>query len=169
MRILRRRKCKCCKEFFEPERRNAWHQEYCGKATCRRASKAKSQRRWLGKPENRDYFRGPENSARVKDWRAAHPGYCRKEDALQEVLVGQPPDSNSETGDFAAVESSSAVQEVLPLQEVIANQPLVLIGLIAQFTGATLQDDIALASRHLLRLGQDVMQGTRRGEEGSMS
>lgn len=151
-----------------PERRNAWRQEYCGKAACRRASKAKSQRRWLGKPENRDYFRGPDNSARVKEWRATRPGYWRKEGALQEVFVGQPIDDNSEAGDFVAAKSSP-VQEVLPLQEVIANQPLVLIGLIAQFTGATLQEDIASASRHLLRLGQDVMQGKKYGEESPMS
>jgi hypothetical protein len=32
---------------------------YCLASTCRAASKAASQARWLAKPENQDYFRGP--------------------------------------------------------------------------------------------------------------
>ena len=46
-------------------------------SACRRVSKAASQARWLGRPKNRDYFRGPENVARVQAWRAADPGYGR--------------------------------------------------------------------------------------------
>ena len=45
---------------------------------CRKASKAASQRAWLAKAQNQDYFRGPENVARVQLWRAAHPGYWRR-------------------------------------------------------------------------------------------
>ena len=48
------------------------------KPGCRKASKADSQRRWLQKPENRDYFRGPEHVQRVQRWREAHPGYWRR-------------------------------------------------------------------------------------------
>jgi hypothetical protein len=32
----------------------------------------------LAAPENRDYFRGPVNVARVKAWRSRNPGYWRK-------------------------------------------------------------------------------------------
>lgn len=159
MKVIRRRKCKSCKKLFSPERRNAWHQEYCSKEECRRASKAASQRRWLKQPCNRDYFRGPENVARVREWRAAHPGYWRKQDALQEVIMSQHADINLENGTFAECRRVAAVQELLPLQEVVANQPLIIVGLIANLTGATLQDDIVAASRNLLRLGRDVMGG----------
>ncbi len=68
-----KRKCLCCCDFFAPDRRNVRHQRYCSKPACRKESKALSQRRWLQSPENQNYFRGPENSQRVKDWRKANP------------------------------------------------------------------------------------------------
>ena len=60
-----RRKCRHCGQLFRPDPRNLRHQRYCSAKECRRASKAASQRRWLAKTENRDYFRGPEQMARV--------------------------------------------------------------------------------------------------------
>src|SRR5215475_12633505 len=61
-----RRKCKCCHKLFRPDPRNRHHQRYCAAPSCRAASKAASQARWLAAPENQDYFRGPVNVARVK-------------------------------------------------------------------------------------------------------
>jgi hypothetical protein len=61
MSIPHKRKCKNCHTFFLPDPRNAGKQKYCFEAECRRTSKAASQRKWLAKPENRDYFRGPLN------------------------------------------------------------------------------------------------------------
>ena len=89
-----KRKCLCCGDFFAPDHRNARHQRYCGKSACGKESKAQSQRRWLQRPENQNYFRGPENCRRVKDWRKAHPGYGRKKKSrtevpLQEVFQAQ--------------------------------------------------------------------------------
>ena len=78
MTTRRRRKCRHCGQLFRPDPRNLRHQRYCSAKECRRASKAASQGRWLAKAENRDYFRGPEQVARVRTWRAAHPGYGRK-------------------------------------------------------------------------------------------
>ena len=54
-----RRKCKCCLKLFRPDPRNRRHQHYCSALACRAASKAASQARWLAKPENQSYFRGP--------------------------------------------------------------------------------------------------------------
>ena len=65
MTTRRRRKCRHCGQLFRPDPRNLRHQRYCSAKECRRASKAASQRRWLAKAENRDYFRGPEQMARV--------------------------------------------------------------------------------------------------------
>ena len=73
-----RRKCKCCLKLFRPDPRNRHHQRYCSVPACRAASKAASQARWLTKPENQGYFRGPVNVARVQAWRSRHPGYWRK-------------------------------------------------------------------------------------------
>lgn len=147
----RRRKCLCCQELFRPDARNRRHQRFCGKPACRHASHAASQRRWLSKPENRDYFRGPINVARVQAWRRAHPGYAPRAD--QHLRSPLQDDSGTQPLDCA---SDSAG---LTLQEIISTQPLVLIGLIAHLTDCALQDDIALTSRRLLKLGQDILGG----------
>jgi hypothetical protein len=73
-----RRKCLCCSEFFIPDPRTADRQHYCSKPGCRQASKAASQRRWLTKNGNGDYFRGPDAVSRVQAWRKSHPGYWRR-------------------------------------------------------------------------------------------
>ncbi len=94
-----RRKCMCCKKLFRPDPRNRRHQSYCSAPTCKAASKTASQARWLAKPENQDYFRGPVNAARVKAWRSRHPGYWREDrrsgSALQENSMAQPADLRS--------------------------------------------------------------------------
>ena len=78
MKCSARRKCQHCKEFYLPDRRNLHHQRYCSEAACRKQSKAESQRRWAQKPDNQNYFSGPQNSQRVKEWRKRNPGYWRK-------------------------------------------------------------------------------------------
>ena len=149
-----RRKCKCCRKLFRPNARNLHHQIYCSAHGCRAASKAASQVRWLAKPENQDYFRGPVNAARVRAWRSRHPGYWRKRQhtgpALQDVSTVHPVDPAPESGDFARS----------PLQDVISAQPAVLIGLIAHIVGTPLQDDIVRATGRLLRLGQDILSSS---------
>ena len=120
-----RRKCRHCGQLFRPAPRNLRHQRYCSAKECRRASKAASQRRWLAKAENRGYFRGPEQMARVRAWRAAHPGYARKKSsrrpALQEHSSAQPAD----------IDEQSDVLSVPALQDVSLAQTLELTGLIA--------------------------------------
>ena len=58
---IKRKKCCNCKDLFIPDPRNAKRQQYCRKPDCRKDSKAASQRRWLAKPKNQNYFSGPEN------------------------------------------------------------------------------------------------------------
>ena len=146
-----RRKCKCCHKLFRPDPRNRHHQRYCAAPCCRAASKAASQARWLAAPENRDYFRGPVNVARVRAWRARNPGYWRKRRrtrvALQELSLEQAVDSTNKKTNFVSP----------PLQEILSAQPAVLIGLIAHITGTPHQEDIARTTDRLLRLGQDIL------------
>jgi hypothetical protein len=77
------------------------------------ASKKASQRRWLGKPENHDYFRGEQHVNRVRAWRAKCPDYGRElplnAEPLQEMIMGQSIDRIEKYG-------------VLPLQEEILRQ-----------------------------------------------
>lgn len=70
---FRRRKCRCCGQWYMPQPHNAYHQRYCTEPECRRASHRSSHRRWLRK--NPDQHRGPENAMRVNEWRAEHPDY----------------------------------------------------------------------------------------------
>jgi hypothetical protein len=157
-----KRKCRGCKEKFITDFRTRQSQRYCSKEECRRQSKAASQRRWLRKPDNRHYFRGPENVERVRCWRAAHPERAQRrtkpKSVLQDMIVEQPIEITSESGDFA--------ESVL--QDVMTSQQLVLIGLIAKITDSTLQDEIACTSRSLLRLGQDVLRGVKPNEKESV-
>ncbi len=152
MKRRRRRKCLHCLELFRPDPRNLRHQRYCSKPGCRRVSKAASQCRWLGKTQNRDYFRGAENIQRVQAWRAAHPGYSKRtalqtNPALQDDSLAQTIEVKGESGVLAAV----------ALQDLLSAQPLVLIGLIAHLTNSALQEDIAQTGRRLQQLGQDIV------------
>ena len=74
----KRRKCRCCNEFFFPDYRNQARQLYCDKPSCRQASKSASQRRWFRKPANRDYFWDPKNAEHVRD-APGPPGLLEKE------------------------------------------------------------------------------------------
>ena len=174
------KRCRCanCHQPFRADPRNAWHQRYCQAPACRAASKAASQRRWLDKPENRDYFRGAEHVQRVRAWREKHPGYASGAPATPPRDVGQMPPSRplqdlvatqvfdgQEEFDLGVLsEAAIAAPEPAPptpLQDLLQQQPIVLIGLLAHLSASTLQDDIALAGRRLLQLGHDVLGGAR--------
>ncbi len=158
---IKRKKCCNCNELFIPDPRNAKRQKYCRKAQCRNASKAASQRRWLAKPENQGYFCGPKNVKRVQLWREDNPGYWRRKhkttkDALQDSLNRQPIENNTDNVDFA----NDALQDFL-----IA-QPPVLLGLIANFTGYTLQDNMVITLQRLQKLGQDIVTNLTHSKGG---
>ena len=158
IRRIKKRKCKHCGRLFLPDPRNATRQRYCSKPECRKASKASSQKQWLQKPENQDYFRGPDNVERVQHWRKDHPGYWRRKSknkptALQDSLILQVTENNDNRDDFM----THALQDSLILQ------PAVLIGLIAQLTGYALQEDIAMAARRMQQLGNDILNPQQKG------
>ena len=162
-RRVRKCKCKHCREFFHPDPRSAGRQKFCSKPGCKKKSKADSQRRWLAKAENRDYFKGPDHVTRVQQWRKRNPGYWRKaqevENALQDSLTEKSKPNQQVAGHLRSYAKDA-------LQDVLTAQPTVFVGLIAQLTGSTLQDDIAKATRRLRQLGDDVLnrnpQNTRR-------
>ena len=157
--------CLFCGALFRADPRNARHQKYCSEPGCRKASKAASRRAWLAKPENQDYFRGPENVARVQAWRAAHPGYWRRPGG-QSAARPEVPVALQDLCPAQAIESAGDSQNVSQpaLQDLLRDQPAVLIGFIAQFTGSALQDDIARSTRRLVELGHDILAG-RTGDD----
>jgi hypothetical protein len=157
---IKRKKCCNCKELFIPDPRNIKRQKYCSKPQCRKASKAASQRRWLAKPENQDYFSGAQNVKRVQLWREANPGYWRRKrktnkDALQDRLISQPIENNTDNVGF----------ENGALQDFLITQPPVLLGLIANFTGNALQDNMVITLQRLQKLGQDIVTNLTQGPQ----
>jgi hypothetical protein len=160
MKQIKEKTCRHCKMLFPPNPCNATRQKYCRKPECRRASKADSQKRWTAKSENRKYFCGQTNVERVQEWRKKHPGYWRKKPgktviALQETLNVQPAE-NMDTVDTP----SGALQDFLSVHHIV------LLGLIANFTGSALQDNMAITVHRLLRLGQDVVNNSTQSKGG---
>ncbi|CAN7734252.1 hypothetical protein [Paraburkholderia hospita] len=156
MKRQRQRKCLGCGALFRADPRNVKHQRYCSAPACRQASKAASQRQWLSQPENQDYFRGAQNVVRVRRWREQHPGYWRRSGAREGCAL---QDDSCEQAVEMKEESPFLMDDAL--QEVLSAQPAVLIGLIAHLTDSALQEDIALSTRRLLQLGQDILSGRR--------
>jgi hypothetical protein len=162
-RIIRK-KCKHCNKLFIPDTRNAKRQNYCARPACRKASKIASQRRRLQKDENKDYFSGPDHCQRVRRWWQAHPGYWRRikknadtTDALQDPLIAKPIEIKAKSDKLANE----------PLQDFLISQPDVIIGLIANFTGLALQDDIAFCLHRLQQLGRDILTPNKGADDGS--
>ena len=154
------RKCMSCGEFFLPDHRSGERQRYCCATDCRRASKDASQASWLAKPSNNDYFSGPTHVARVRAWRAAHPGYSlgrvRPSRALQDRLLPQVPDLVEECADRAPLAEAPAAGA---LQDLLNAESPLLAGLVAHLFQPALQDDMASTTRRLVQLGRDVING----------
>jgi hypothetical protein len=163
-------RCKClhCHKFFVLDYRNRGRQKYCSIPACQAASKQGSQRRWLSKPDNRDYFRGAENVRRVQAWRAEHPGYWKQSPrkprrTLQETCSEQAPVSEELAPTPVSQASPPALQDLCEVKT-----PL-LVGLIAQFTDTALQEDIVTYTRRLIAKGQDILdQPSRRLAKGKL-
>ncbi|MBW2220659.1 MAG: hypothetical protein JRF40_14405 [Deltaproteobacteria bacterium] len=159
MGMIKKKRCKNCKRLFIPDYRNRNRQNYCKRDKCRKASKVASQEKWVDKPENRNYFRGPENVQRVQDWRRQNPGYWKQSSnkviALQDPLTTQLSENNKDNREL----QNDALQDLLKAQ------PLVMIGLISNFIGSALQDDIADTLLRMQQSGQDILycQPQKRG------
>ncbi len=89
--------CKClnCNELSVPNYRSGERQRFCPKADCQKARKRASQKAWLAKPENQNYFREADHATRVRQWQKEHPGYWKNSTrsqrrTLQDACPKQP-------------------------------------------------------------------------------
>jgi hypothetical protein len=110
-----------CRQLFHRHPRTRAQQKFCSASLCRAASKKASQQRWLRKPENQNYFCGPQHVNRVQAWREKNPKYGRESrlsaDPLQEMIMGQAIDGNKKSGGLALQEmiepeSRGSVEEI---------------------------------------------------------
>lgn len=150
MKRIKKKKCRHCRRLFVPDPKNYNRQNYCRKSACREASKSASQQKWLNKPENKNYFKGSEHVERVRAWRKKNPGYwkrSRSRTALQDPLMVQHTENTGDKGQKNAT----------ALQDLLLAQPPVIIGLISNFIGSPLQDDIANTLLAMQQSGQDIL------------
>lgn len=152
-----RRKCRCCKLFFTPDVHNPGHQLFCLSPDCRRASKARSQRCWLKKPGNKNYFRDEANVKRVQEWRKAHPEYWKRPKSISNQ--DQPTDSKALNPGTTSCNASS--RDLVALQDFALTEHPAFVGLISMVTGSTLQDHIAQVGRNLLIQGKNILGQAR--------
>lgn len=153
MGIIKKKQCRHCRRVFIPDHRNRDRQNYCRKPKCRKASKAASQKKWLSKSENKDYFKGSVNVTRVQDWRGENkhlkPENLEDVNILQDPLQIQEAEINRENSELSA--KSRLLQDSLMMQ------PAIIIGLISNFIGSTLQDDILKTLLSMQKSGKDIL------------
>ena len=155
---IRQRRCKNCQNLFKPDPRHPKRQEFCDKPDCKIASKKYSQQKWLNKSKNQDYFSGPENVARVQEWRKRNPGYWKRkkpskkpsltEDALQEMKIGKT----------IAGEGSSMDLIQIPLQDLISAKTIVFIGFDTILNEIALQEIIDAVDLGTVKLTPDILK-----------
>ncbi len=160
----KRIRCKHCGHEFVPDYRNRDRQKYCSKPECRKAGKADSQRRWLQKPRNRDYFRSSVHVQRVQEWRKTHPGYWRRKrtllpDALQDSCENNPPQNQ----DVPRQISPQWLRFITALQDSSLAQPAVIVGIVSHLLGSALQEDIDFFLRKAEQRGLDILNPQRAG------
>lgn len=148
-----RRKCRHCSRLFLPDPRTASRQRYCSTPECQQASKLASQRRWLSKNGNGDYFRGPRAVERVQAWRKLHPGYWRRQTLSSRK--GQAADNQPANPDHSSCNAVRGVPRAL--QEECLTQDPAFVSLISMVTGSTLQEEIATTARQLLLRGRNIL------------
>lgn len=135
---------------------NRGRQKFCSKPECRLASKRDSQRRWLSKPENRDYFRGDHQVDRVRTWRQANPGYWRKTVRKVRVLLQDSAPVQTAANQEVA-EGDPQELFIGTLQDIGQVQTPLLVGIMAQFIGSPLQEDIVGYVQRMVAKGQDLL------------
>lgn len=149
MSHIRKVRCKNCRRPFQADPRVRWHQKYCSRPPCQKASKTEAQRLWRKSKKGRDYYLGPANALRVKEWRREHPGYWKRKSkiALQDQLPAKLP------AVLHALESKiSALQDQLQLQSTL------VLGVIAKLAAHALQDKMDQFLDELILVGEQLQR-----------
>lgn len=156
--------CLHCKAPFVPDPRNQGRQRFCSQPDCRAVSKRSSQKAWLARPANADYFKGSQNVQRVREWRARHPGYWKRSRRVKappsEVSptpeAMQPVDPQTSKGQLSAV----ALQDPWPpaLQDPWGSLHPMFIGFLSLQMGTALQEDIHRQCDFMAAKGRDILR-----------
>ena len=161
MSVTEPRNCLHCTRLFDPDYRHRHNQFYCTKPACKQVRQAANLQRWRERPENQDFWRARWNIERVQAWRMAHPEYWkrakRKHGAGRGVALQNLMKSAQVSDD--KLDSGGTVGDCVTKRVLVdlKRQDPVLVGLIAQLTGDTLQNAIYQTTARLYEKGQAVM------------
>jgi hypothetical protein len=136
-------RCQSCGDDFVPDPRARKRQRFCRARECRRASRAASRAKWLNKPENSQYFKGPGNAMRVKLWRAQNPRPKKRGQKVMQRLI-QP--------------SLATALKACGVQDLNERQLSLVLGLVSALAQSSVQDVIARRLRRLMFAGYAVLR-----------
>lgn len=143
------RRCAHCGHHFHINPRVGRRHRFCTKPECVRVSRARARRRWLKKNGGRKYFKGGENTERVRAWRKRNPHYWRRETRVR----------NLKRNGFRLSKRLAAALRFVALQDSIDANLALKIGIISELSGAALQDSIAKELRRLILRGHAILRG----------
>lgn len=137
-------RCNGCGRRFIPDPRARKRQRFCRAQECKRASQAASQAKWLSKPENSHYFKGPGNALRVKLWRSANPRAKKppQQKAMQRLI--QPALANA--------------LKACGVQDLNERQLALVLGVVSALARSSVQDVIARRIRQFMFAGYAVLR-----------
>ena len=70
---MRKKRCRYCREWYQPHRQTHRREKACKKPSCRRQRRCQALRAWRSKNPNYDDNRGADH----REWRKKHRGYWR--------------------------------------------------------------------------------------------
>jgi hypothetical protein len=155
---IRQRRCKNCQKLFMPDPRHLKRQKFCDQPECKIASKKHSQQKWLNKPKNQDYFSGPENVARVQEWRQNNPGYWKRKKPCKRPSLTEDALQEMKTGKSIAGKGASIDLIQIPLQDLISAKTLVFIGFDTLLNKNALQEIIDATDQETIELTPDILK-----------
>lgn len=115
---------------------------FCSSADCRKAAKRESQQRWLNKPENRSYFKGPANAMRAKLWRASNPKKPRGQRSVHALMTPQ----------------LAAALKACGVQDLSERQLALVLGIVSHLARSSVQETIAGRIRRFMFAGYAVLR-----------
>jgi hypothetical protein len=106
-------------------------------------AKHASQRRWLSKPENTGYFKGPGNALRVRLWRAANPKKRTRTQRIMQRLT---------------TPRLSVALRACGVQDLNERQLALVLGVVSTLARSRVQEVIAGQLRRLMFAGYAVLR-----------
>ena len=142
------RPCCICHKIFTPNKFAGARQVVCSREPCRKAAKKQRQAEWFSR--NPDYFSGPENVERVRQW--------RRKKALEGPPDPHPPKPPEAQSTQKAKSCNKCEPENEVLQDLAPPAEVVIMGLLALWSGSTLQDEVHNLYSQCSRRGSELLE-----------